>query len=111
MTRDLKFFAKVLTVPAFFFLCLDFLYRLSEMNVARDAWLSFAFLQAPLALASLVATFALAALSRISWERAGNALKGVMTTASFWISVFLFLFYLKKWLFSFTFADEEGTLT
>lgn len=110
MIRNWKFFAKTLAFPAFFFLCLDFLYRLSEMNVARDAWLSFAFLEGPSMVAVLATALTLAVLSRISGERAGGALKGLAAAASFWMTAFLFLFYLKKWVLSFTLADEEGTL-
>jgi arylsulfatase A-like enzyme len=110
MIQDWKFFAKVLLLPLFFFLCFDFLYRLSEMNVARDAWLSFAFLEAAAAGLAVILALPFALALRPLGESDGTFLRRAAAVFSIWLSLLLFLFYLKKWVFSFTLADEMGKL-
>lgn len=102
--REWLDFARILVIPAFLFVCCDFLYRLSEMNVLKDAVLSFAFLE-------LISVFlASCAAFLLVWIGRGLRLKHVHTIVGFtaaFCSLFVLFFYLKVWVFSFTFADER----
>ncbi len=109
MKADWKFFAKILGLPIFLFLCLDFLYRSTEMNVLRDAWLSFAFLQTAGSALAVAGAAALALLTSATGPSLREMIRRVAAITTTWCLLAFFLVYFKKWAFSFTFADELGT--
>lgn len=87
-----------LAIPALLFLCLDFLYRLSEMTLIRDEALSFSLIEIVLlALAAALAVPPALLQKTTGW----SLLRKTTAVFAFWLSLFIFLTYFKKWLFTF----------
>lgn len=104
--KDLAACLKLVIIPPFLYVCSDFLFRLSEMNLARDALLSFAFVFLGLMLVAFILALIAALLQQIPVLR--RAITLALSVATTFLSLFIVLIYLKWWFFSFTLADDRG---